>query len=139
LIRGLAFAAKHLNPKVQVVGVQAERAPAYYLSWKQNRALATEACDTLADGLAVRSTSEDNVRELRRLVEAMELVSEEALLQAVYLLLLEEHTVAEPAGAAATAAFLKNAAAHKGQRVVLLVTGANITAELLRRAVQTAS
>ena len=135
LIRGVAFAAKHLSPKVRVIGVQAERAPAYYQSWKEQRVIHTDTCDTIADGLAVRCPVEDNVRELRELVDEMRLVSEAAMLEAIYRLLAHEHTVAEPAGAAATAAFLGSSQVHAGEKVVLLVTGSNLVAEVLRQAV----
>lgn len=43
--------------------------------------------------------------------------------------------VAETAGVPATAAFLQDAPAHAGQNVVLLMTGANVALEVLRRAV----
>ena len=135
LIRGVARAAKHLKPSVRVVGVQAERAPAYYRSFREGHATSTDTCNTIADGLAVRCATEANVRELRELVEEMKLVSEEELLSAIYCLLVAEHTVAEPAAAAATAAFLASGRAHEGQKVVLLVTGSNITPEVLRLAV----
>jgi threonine dehydratase len=49
---------------------------------------------------------------------------------------LDEHVVAEPSGAAATAALLKAGGAFAGKTVVLLVTGANIPEELLLRALQ---
>ncbi len=136
LIRGLAFTARLLNPTVRIVGVQAERAPAYFLSWQQNRVVSTESADTLADGLAVRCPIEENVRVLRALVDEMCLLSEAGLLGAVRRLLLDEHVVAEPAGAAASAAFLERAAAHVGQRVVLLVSGGNVTPDNLRQAVE---
>ncbi len=136
LIRGVAFAAKHIKPSVRVIGVQAERAPAYYQSWQQGRARATESCDTIADGLAVRCATKENVREIRRLVDDMRLVSEEAMLAAIYRLLVGEHVIAEPAGAAATAAFLAAGRAHASQRVVLLVTGANITPRVLQQVMQ---
>jgi hypothetical protein len=41
--------------------------------------------------------------------------------------------VAEAAGAASTAAFLQNPSAYAGQNVVLLMTGANIPLEVIRR------
>lgn len=132
LIRGVASAAKHLSAKVRIVGVQAERAPSYYLSWKQGRSIGTETCDTIADGLATRTPESANVAAIRELVDDVLLVSEEEMLRAVSHLLLQEHTVAEPSGAAATAAVLKS---NKGsaQHIVALVTGANITPEILRR------
>src|ERR1700752_446415 len=108
LIRGIAYAAKQIRPSVHIIGVQAERAPAYYLSWKAHRAESTETADTIADGLSTRTTTEDNVRQLTKLVDDIRLASDEEMLRAIDLLLLNEHTLAEPAGAAATAAFLKS-------------------------------
>lgn len=133
LIRGVAAAAKHLSPKVRIIGVQAERAPSYYLSWKEGQAIGTDTCDTIADGLATRTPDEQNVREIRELVDDVRLVSEEQMLRAIRHLLLEEHVVAEPAGAAATAALMQSV--EKGRNIVALVSGGNIAPEVLRRAV----
>ena len=133
LIRGVAAAAKLLSPGVKIVGVQAERAPSYVLSWREGRAIPTETCDTIADGLATRTPEAENVQAIRRLVDEVRLVSDEQMLAASRHLLLEEHLVAEPAGAAACAAILQNEWNFEGH-VVALVTGANVTSEILRRA-----
>ena len=134
LIRGVAAAAKGLSANVRIIGVQAERAPSYYLSWKQGRVVTTESCDTIADGLATRTPEAANVDAIRELVDEVRLISEDQMLQAIRHLLLEEHIVAEPAGAAATAALLQSSARDE-QNLVALVTGANITPEILRKAV----
>jgi len=134
LIRGIAAAVKQLAPQVKIIGVQAEGAPAYYRSWKEDRVVGTEICDTIADGLATRTPDAANVRDVKTLVDDVVLVSEEAMLQAIEILLVEEHVLAEPAGAASTAALLA-AGADCGENVVLVVSGANISREVLRRAV----
>jgi threonine dehydratase len=36
LIRGIAAAVKQIAPQVKIIGVQAERAPSYCLSWKES-------------------------------------------------------------------------------------------------------
>lgn len=136
LIRGIAAAVRQLAPKVRVIGVQAEQAPAYFRSWKENKVVSTETCDTIADGLATRTPEAVNVRELRNLVDDVVLVSEEQILRAIELLLVEEHVLAEPAGAASTAALLA-ADANYGENVVLIVSGANISREVLRSAIST--
>ncbi len=134
LIRGIAAAVKQLAPRVKIIGVQAERAPAYFLSWKENRVEGTETCDTIADGLATRTPDASNVRDVRKLVDDVVLVSEEQMLRAIEMLLVEEHVLAEPAGAASTAALLE-AGADYGENVVLVVSGANISRDVLRRAI----
>ncbi len=138
LIRGLAFAAKQVKPGVRIIGVLAERAPAYYLSWKEGRVVCTDASDTIADGISVRLPLQENVRQLRELVDDVKLVSDDQMLAAVSYLLLEEHVLAEPAGAAAAAALLAAGKSYAGKSVVLVVSGANIQPEVLRRAVNTA-
>src|SRR5256886_7816932 len=134
LIRGIAAAAKQTAPQVRIFGVQAERAPAYYLSWKEGKVVGTETCDTIADGLATRTPEAANVRDVRQFVDAVVLVSEEEMLRSIETLLVEEHVVAEPAGAASTAAPL-NSRDGCGDCPVLTVSGANISREMLRRAV----
>src|SRR5262249_61932371 len=106
LIRGIAAAAKQIAPQVKIIGVQAECAPAYYLSWKEGKGVGTETCDTIADGLATRTPEEANVRDIKSIVDDVVLVGEEEMLRAVETLLVEEHGVAEPSGAASTAAVL---------------------------------
>jgi threonine dehydratase len=134
LVRGVAAEAKRRYPAVKIVGVQAAQAPSYVRSWREDRVVTTETCNTIADGLATCVPLEPNVRAIRELVDDVSLVSEEELLQAIRTLLFDEHLVSEAAGAAATAAYLQNSAAYADRSVVLLVTGANIPHELLSRA-----
>ena len=134
LIRGIAAAVKQIAPRVRIIGVQAERAPAYYRSWKEDRVVGTETCDTIADGLATRTPDLANVHDVKKLVDDVVLVGEEAMLRAIEILLVEEHVLAEPAGAASTAALLAGGAEF-GDNVVLVVSGANISRDVLRRAV----
>src|SRR5712691_6900138 len=133
LIRGIAAAAKQIAPQVKIIGVQAERAPAYCLSWMEGRVIGTETCDTIADGLATRTPEAANVRDVKNLVDDVVLMSEEQMLRAIEVLLLEEHVLAEPAGAASTAA-LAQSSVRCGDHVVLVVSGANISREVLKRA-----
>jgi threonine dehydratase len=132
LIRGVAAAVRQLNPQVKMIGVQADRAPSYFLSWKEGRVIPTETCDTCADGLATRTPEAANVSAIRELVDDVILVSEDEMIAAIRRLHELQGIVAEPAGAAATAAFLKHADA--AGPAVLLVTGGNITDAIRQRA-----
>ena len=134
LIRGVAAEAKRRHPAIKIVGVQAAQAPSYVRSWHEDRVVTTDTCNTIADGLATCVPLEPNVRAIRELVDEVTLVTEDELLQGIRTLLFEEHLVAEPAGAAATAAYLQNQAAYAGWSVVLLVTGSNLPDELLSQA-----
>lgn len=131
LIRGMGAAIKQLNPSVKIIGVQAERAPSYYLSWKAGQVIPTDTCDTCADGLATRTPEPENVLAIRELVDDVILVSEDEMINAIRLLYQGEGVVAEPAGAAATAALRKQPCSGP---VALLVTGANLPDAVRRSA-----
>lgn len=132
LIRGVGAAIKQLKPSVRVIGVQAETAPSYALSWQKGKPVPTDTCDTCADGLATRMPDAQNVAAIRSVVDDVVLVSETAMIEAIRHLYREEGITAEPAGAAATAAWLQKPASPG--RSVLLVTGANITDAVRERA-----
>jgi threonine dehydratase len=131
LIRGVAAAVRAAGAQARIVGVQAATAPSYYLSWKRGEPVATDTCITIADGLATRTPYAPNVHAIRDLVDDVVLVTDEDMIRAIRHLLLVEHVVAEPAGAAATAAVLQLGALD--QPAVVLVTGANISPDLLER------
>jgi threonine dehydratase len=132
LIRGMGAAIKQLAPQVKVIGVQAERAPSYCLSWRAGTPVPTESCDTCADGLATRLPEDANVQAIRELVDDVRLVSEEAMIDAIRHLYHHESVTAEPAGAAATAAWLEWQSAPAP--AVLLVSGGNISDAVKQRA-----
>jgi threonine dehydratase len=125
LIRGIGAAIKQLSPQTKVIGVQAEQAPSYVLSWR------ADTCNTCADGLATRTPEAANVAAIRKVVDEVALVSEAQMMDAIRHLYAWENVLAEPAGAAATAACLANPISG---RIALLVTGANITEEVRQQA-----
>jgi len=131
LIRGIGAAFKAVAQAVRVIGVQAEKAPSYVFSWREGRAIPTDTCDTCADGLATRTPEEGNVAAIRKVVDDVVLVSEARMLDAIRHLYIRENVLAEPAGAAATAAWLDH---PQPGRVALLVTGGNISDSVRQQA-----
>jgi threonine dehydratase len=125
--------AKQINPAVKIIGVQAEQAPAVYLSWKNKRKVETPEAATWAEGLATRTPFDLPLGIIREHVDDIVLVSEEELRHGVRFLLEAAHQLAEAAGAAPAAAAQKLKAQLRGQTIVLIVSGANITLEQLRR------
>jgi threonine dehydratase len=123
--------AKALSPKVRVIGVQAEKAPAVYLSWKNRRLMETASADTFAEGLATRVAFTFTFGILSRMIDDVVLVSEEELKKAILTLLETTHQLAEGAGAASTAAAFKFRQRLQGKKVALLLTGGNLTLEKL--------
>ncbi|MBU6423478.1 MAG: threonine/serine dehydratase [Chloroflexota bacterium] len=124
---GVTVVAKALAPRVEVIGVQAEGAPAGYLSWRDGQLRTTDSARTFADGLATRSAFALPQRILRELLDDFVLVSDDELRRAMRALLLDAHVVAEGAGAAATAGAWKLRDRLRGKRVALWVSGANAT------------
>jgi threonine dehydratase len=132
-ICGTALVAAERSPRTRVIGVQAERAPAVTLSWREGRPVETGPPATFAEGMATRVSAEMTLGMMRRLVHDMVLVSEEALGEAIGLLLRVTHNLAEGAGAAATAAALQMRARLAGQTVVGVLSGGNLDLRELAR------
>jgi threonine dehydratase len=129
---GLGIVFKTAAPGVEVIGVQAENAPSVYLSWKSGKIESTETANTIADGLATRQAFEFVVPILREVVDDFVLVSEEEIKDAIRLYVEKAHTIAEGAGASPLAAAYKIRDRLKGKKVVLILSGGNITAKMLR-------
>jgi threonine dehydratase len=128
--------AKHLNPEVRVIGVQAEKAPAVYRSWKSGQWVETASANTFAEGLATRAPFQLPLQIMRRLLDDFVLVSEEELQKAVFTLAEATHQVVEGAGAASTAAAVKMRAQLQDRKVGLLLSGSNLTLHQLRTILQ---
>jgi len=124
--------AKALNPKVKVIGVQAENAPAVYLSWKSGKLTETESADTFAEGLATRVAFKMTFDILCMMIDDIVLVSEVEIKRAILTLLETTHQLAEGAGAASTAAAFKLREQLRGKKVALPLTGGNLTLQNLR-------
>jgi threonine dehydratase len=123
---GACIVAKAVRPSIQVVGVQAEAAPAAYRSW-QARALVTATTSTFAEGLATRTAFELPQQILWELLDDFVLVSEEALAAATRVMIEKTRSLVEPAGAAALAAVLTYPARFAGRKVAVVCSGGNIS------------
>ncbi len=133
LIRGIASAVHCLRPGTRVVGVQSVNVPAYHAAWHAGHAVPSEPSPTIADGLASQAPIPSNTNEIINLVDDFCVVSDEEMLSAMRHLILKEGVLSEPAGAAAVAALIHGKFKNLGESVCALVTGANISAEVLCR------
>ena len=130
---GTCIVAKSINPGVRVIGVQAEAAPAAYLSWKEGR-IAAAPMRTAAEGLATGTGYEFTQGILRDLMDDFILVSEDELTRAMVLSLEKTHNLTEHAGAASLAAALKIEDGLAGKKIVLVMSGGNVSLSQLRSA-----
>lgn len=115
-----------LNLKTKIVGVVAEGAPAYALSFEAGRKIAAPVTTLLGDGMACRVPDDESLEVVMQNVDHILQVSEEELRQAMKIYFSDTHNVAEGAGAAGLAAALKEKHALKGKRVGLVISGGNV-------------
>ena len=130
---GTCIVAKGVNPDIKVIGVQAEAANAAYLSWRSGQLIESDM-GTSAEGLATRVGFELTQDIMRDLMDDFVLVSEAELDEAVVLHLEKTHNLAEHAGAAPLAAALKIKDQLADQKVVLVLSGGNMSMPHLKAA-----
>ena len=133
-VAAACLVAKTVNPKIEVIGVQSDGAPAAYLSWRDRAPRETERINTFAEGLATRAPFDLPQRMMRELLDDFMLVSDEEIYAAMRLILVEGHLVSEGAGAASVAAARNLRDRLQGRTVVCWISGGNATAESLQRA-----
>jgi threonine dehydratase len=119
----------------QIVGVVAEGAPAYADSFWAGHPMTTPTAHTLADGLACRVPDRVAVDIIVQGAARVVTVPDEAILAAMRYYLADTHNLAEGAGAAPLAALLAESDGEPGRKVGLMLSGANVDAELIARAV----
>jgi threonine dehydratase len=129
LISGIGIAARSLNPKIRLIGVETELYPPLYNVLKGENL----PChgQTIADGIAVKAPGGLTKEIVSALVDDVILVSEAEIEGAVARLLEIEKTVAEGAGAAALAAVLVHPEIFKGKTLGIVISGGNIDMRLL--------
>jgi threonine dehydratase len=136
LISGLAVAAKSVNPKIKVIGVQTENMPSMKESVDQGKIITYNGKATLADGIAVKTPGDLTFDICRHYLDDIVTVDENEISQAILWLLERCKTVAEGAGAVPTAALMngKISGLHN-KKVAALVSGGNIDVNNMQRVI----
>ena len=128
---GCCLAKRELKPGVEVIGVQAEMAPAAYLSWKSGT-IVTDRMETLAEGLQTKMGYELTQEILRKHLADFVLVSEKEMSRAILLYLELIRNLSEEAGASPLAAALKIKDRLKDKTVALVLSGSSLSLDRLR-------
>ncbi|TCO76907.1 threonine ammonia-lyase [Marinisporobacter balticus] len=132
LITGIGVYAKHINPNIEVIGVQTKASPAMKKSLEDKVCYeyfeASESiCDALIGGIAkVPYEMAD------KCIDDVIIVAEEAIGKATVEILKHEKIVCEPSSATVYAAYKENRERFKGKKVALVITGGNIGDEQLK-------
>jgi threonine dehydratase len=130
-ICGLMAVRDLLGLRTEIVGVVAEKAPAFALSLEVGRPMPTNAACTFADGLACRDPQAEAFEIIKQGAAGVVRVSEEEMAEAIRIYYIATHNLAEGAGAAPLAALLKERDQHRGKRVGLVLSGGNIDMPVL--------
>jgi threonine dehydratase len=125
-----------LNLKTKIVGVVADGAPAYALSFEAGRSVSAPVTTLLGDGMACRVPHEESLAVILQNVDHIVRVSEEELRQAMKIYFTDTHNVVEGAGAAGLAAALKERQSLKGKRVGLVISGGNVDHDVFAKVLQ---
>jgi threonine dehydratase len=129
VISGIAIAAKHLKPGIEVVGVEAKLYPSMSAALQGRPAKC--GGQTLAEGIAVKNVTERTVSICRRLVDGVRLVGESDIERAVMAYLGHCKTLAEGAGAAGLALLLAEPERFRSRKVGLVLSGGNMAPRML--------
>lgn len=136
LIAGVATAIKEVNPRVRVIGVEAEAVPKMKASLAAGHPVEVDSNRTIADGIAVRRPGERTFPVVQKYVDEVVTVDDEEIANAILLLLEREKTVAEGAGAVALAAAVNRKTRIEGRRVVMVIGGGNIDVTMVSRIIE---
>ncbi|MDX3799002.1 pyridoxal-phosphate dependent enzyme [Streptomyces sp. AK04-3B] len=126
LMAGSATAVKGLRPGIRVVGVEPEAGDDTKRSLEAGRRVEIPVPRTIADGQALHTPGELTFSVNRRLVDAIELVSDDEIRAAMRFAFERLKIVVEPSGATPLAALLAGRVDDLPRRVGVIVSGGNI-------------
>jgi threonine dehydratase len=136
LLAGVACALKESAPHVAVYGVESLAFPGMKRRLETESPPSLRGGKTIADGIAVRRVGELSTPLVKRYVDDVVLVDEEDIAEAILVLLEQEKTVVEGAGAVAFAALLQRALPVSKKKVVVVLSGGNIDVNLVARIIE---
>ncbi len=130
-ICGLITVRDLLGLSAEIVGVVADNAPAFALSFAAGRPVRTDSARTFADGVACRDPPAEALEIIMTGASRVVRVSEDEIAEAIRVYYTTTHNLAEGAGAAPLAALMKEKARYAGKRVGLILSGGNIDLPVL--------
>lgn len=136
LVSGVAACIKQINPRIQVIGVQAAGAPAIVNSFGKEAIQPSASVHTIADGIAVKNPGETTMRYINQYVDQMVTVTDAEIAEAILLLLERTKQVVEPAGATPLAAVLHNKVDIRGKKICCVLSGGNIDVSFIHKVVE---
>ncbi|WP_017729419.1 hydroxyectoine utilization dehydratase EutB [Halalkalibacterium ligniniphilum] len=128
LLAGIGLALKSYNNAIDIVGTSMERGAVMHESLKAGKPIELEEEETLADSLlgGIGLSNQYTFPLVRAMIDQTELVSEEAILNAMGLLIDKHRLIVEGAAATGVAALLKEKQKYEKKNVVIIISGSNV-------------
>lgn len=132
LISGVSIALK-AKSRAKVFGVEPKNAPKLTSALRAREPVTVSTTPSIADGLLPSALGVLPYEAVSRYVDGAFTVSEDEIFKATSTMINEAGFVAEPSGAASLAPLLSHSTEALGSRVVVIVSGGNISREILAR------
>jgi threonine dehydratase len=126
LLSGSALAARALAPGCTLIGVEPEAGDDGQRSFRSGEIVRIPVPKTLADGAMTTFLGDRTFPIIRKLVDDVLTVSDDALVEAMRLFAQYMKLIVEPTGCLAAAAVLGRVAACEGKRVGIVLSGGNV-------------
>lgn len=136
LISGISVALKEKNPKIKIIGVQAEGAASMVLSKEKGKIVEINSAQTIADGIAVKKVGAIPFEIVERYVDEVFTVDESEIEDALLLLTERMRIVVEGAGAVGFAGLLKKKEEFYKKNAVIIISGGNIDINTLSKIIE---
>ena len=136
LLAGVAFYLKQINPRIQIVGVQAKGADAIANSFRLGVLTPTPKVDTIADGIAVKQPGKLTFELISQHVDQMITVGDTAIASTILTLLERSKLMVEPAGATALTGLLSGQIDVAGKKCVAILSGGNIDVNFVGKIIE---
>jgi threonine dehydratase len=132
-ICGLITVRDLLGLKTEIIGVVAENAPAFALSFEAGHPVPTNSARTFADGMACRDPQGEPLDIIVKGAARVVRVGEDEIAEAIRILYTDTHNLAEGAGAASLAALMAERERMRGRKVAVILSGGNIDMPAFRQ------
>ena len=134
LLAGVCAAAQALGAKTRIIGVQSSSCASLPAAMRLRKPVKVDASASIADGITVREVGQINYAMIAPRLDEIVAVDDEAIAEAILLLLERKKILAEGAGAVPLAALISGKIRlEQGERVVLVISGGNVDSPLLDR------
>jgi threonine dehydratase len=127
---GVIAARDALGLSTQVVAVVSDGAPAFALSFEQNKIVSHDVSTRIADGMACRTPVMEALSIAKGGAARVVEVSDDEVESAMRALFADTHNTAEGGGAAALAALIKEREKMRGKTVAVVLSGGNVDSAL---------